>query len=173
MRMARADSPGTLPPSELGGISRRRFIGSIGAGAGALVVGASLPAFASAEAAPALAAGRVATLAALVETLGGLPDSIVDPSRADSFSQEVAEGYPTMVEAARDGIDAWLPLLENGHEAGWFASRSGAERLATLRALLSSADQAPPKAVWVRQAVQGVAAYFDPDLRGGDVPLVI
>ena len=155
------------------GLSRRRFIQGVGASLSALSVSRALPAFATVGQAPVLAPARVATLGALVETLGRLPHSIVDASRAAAFSREVEDGYPAMAETARSGLDAWLPLLEDGHKPGWFAYQTSDARLATLRALLSSRQMDPPKALWVRQGIQGVAAHFDPDLRGGDVPLNI
>jgi hypothetical protein len=126
-----------------------------------------------AVAAPSLDPARAATLAALVETLGGLPYSLVDAAGATGFTNRVKNGYPGLEARARSSIDASLDLLERGNEPGWFAGLGAARRLDTLRALLASSSKSPPEASLARQLIQGVAVDFYPDHRAGPVPLVI
>jgi hypothetical protein len=151
------------------GATRRNFLargGVLAAGAGAV----SLPFLEGTAAArsSALSGDRRKTYAALVETVGSAPGTLVRRSRGRQATARLAAKYRSASQTDRQHIDQTIDGIASTTAPRAFWAVGVERRLAAIRGALSgrgTAECGPSSAYRVRQGVALAAAAFDRSFR--------
>jgi len=124
-------------------LNRRAFLGRGGALLAALAALQANPAFLADAlgAPPELGEAEIATYRALLEALGEVPHTKIDPSRADEAVEFLREWFGEQADESRRGIVAVLRTLEDGPDGAKFTKTHRRDRLKLMRGW--EADRTP------------------------------
>lgn len=132
-----ARSPPSTAPQPT---TRRRFLRRAGTVGGAIGIAAAPTVLATAIATDqgVLSPRRKSVYTSLVEVVGSVPGTLVDPSRAGQATRALAAHYQQASPHTREEIDSTLDAIDKRDAAGSFSQRAAGDRLTLLRAALDS-----------------------------------
>ena len=147
--------------------TRRAFVkrtALVGATASGAAIGVH-PAYAGATS--ELTQNRQEVFGALVETVGGIPGTAVDPDERGPATSELRRRYGRAPESIQKYVDVLLDGLNEGLGSRSFAALERSARIAHIQARLvdrgGRSGLGPTPAAQTREAVALAAAPFDPN----------